>query len=419
MRSCGLLCLLGALACFATEPGISHSEYRQRRAAVKQALPDSLVVLFGGKEQEHGDLRSGFFQDADFYYLTGWTEPGAILVLTPSSETLLIPKRNAEQERWTGRKLAPGDPNVAELTGFESVMPVSAFESNLAKWAETVSNVYTLPSSPQADALKKLLPLRDVSSAAMPMARLRMKKSPAEMTMIQRSTDATLAAHRAAWKRIAAGVNEFQVAATMSETYFDQGCERHAYAPIVGSGANAAVLHYSQNRRRMDAGELVLMDVAAECSMYASDITRTVPVNGKFTPRQRELYEVVLGAQKAAIAAIKPGVMLGSSKNKVGLQKIATDYIDSHGKDLKGASLGRYFIHGLGHHVGLDVHDATDPSLPLQAGMVITIEPGVYLPDEGIGIRIEDVVLVTEDGAKVLSSSLPREVNEIEKAMAR
>jgi len=205
----------------------------------------------------------------------------------------------------------------------------------------------------------------------------------------------------------------------MSETYFDQGCERHAYAPIVGSGPNAAVLHYSQNRRRMDGGELVLMDVAAECSMYASDITRTVPVNGKFTARQRELYEVVLGAQKAAIAAIKPGIMLGSSKNKVGLQKIATDYIDSHGKDLKGASLGRYFIHGLGHHVGLDVHDATDPSLPLQAGMVITIEPGVYLPDEGIGIRIEDVVLVTEDGAKVLSSSLPREVNEIEKAMAR
>ena len=169
----------------------------------------------------------------------------------------------------------------------------------------------------------------------------------------------------------------------------------------------------------MDSGELVLMDVAAECSMYASDITRTVPVNGKFTPRQRELYDVVLGAQKAAIAAIKPGVMLGSSKNKIGLQKIAADYIDSHGKDEKGNSLGKYFIHGLGHHVGLDVHDATDPALPLEAGMIITIEPGVYLPQEGIGIRIEDVVLVTENGAKVLSSSLPREVNEIEKAMAR
>ena len=238
--------------------------------------------------------------------------------------------------------------------------------------------------------------------------------------MIQRSTDATLAAHRAAWKRIKAGVSEYQVAATMSETYFDQGCERHAYAPIVGSGPNAAVLHYSQNRSRMDAGELVLMDVAAECSMYASDITRTVPVNGKFTPRQRELYEVVLGAQKAAIAAIKPGVMLGSSKNKVGLQKIA----DGLHRFARQGSERRNRWDDISFMASDTTSDSmcmtpTDPALPLEAGMVITIEPGIYLPEEGIGIRIEDVVLVTENGAKVLSSSLPREVNEIEKAMAR
>ena len=323
MRFCGFLCLLAAVSSFAAEPGITHGEYRQRRTALRAALPDSLIVIFGGKEQEHGDLRSGFFQDADFYYLTGWTEPGAILVMTPSTDTLLIPKRNAEQERWTGPKLAPGDANVNAATGFDSVLQTSAFELNLPKWAESVSGVYTLSDSPEAEALKKLLPLRSIQSAALPIARLRMKKSAMEIALIQRTTDATLAAHRAAWKRIKAGLSEYQVAATMSETYFDQGCERHAYAPIVGSGPNAAVLHYSLNRRRMDSGELVLMDVAAECSMYASDITRTVPVNGKFTPRQRELYDVVLGAQKAAIAAIKPGVMLGSSKNKIGLQKIA------------------------------------------------------------------------------------------------
>jgi len=419
MRWFRLWTVLSAFSLFATEPGISHGEYRERRAALQKALPDSLIVVFGDTENEHGDLRNGFFQSSDFYYLTGWREPGAILVLTPSTEVLLIPKRNAEQERWTGPKLAPGDPNVSAATGFENVMPASAFESNLLKWVEPVSNVYTLMASPQADALKKLLPLRQVMPLAMPIARLRMKKSAAEIGMIQRSTDATLAAHRAAWKRIKPGLNEYQVAATMADTYFEEGCERHAYSPIVGSGPNAAVLHYSLNRRKMDSGELVLMDVAAECSMYASDITRTVPVNGKFTARQRELYEVVLGAQKAAIAAIKPGVMLGSGRTKTGLHKIAADYIDSHGKDLKGNSLGKYFIHGLGHHVGLDVHDATDPMLPLEAGMIITVEPGVYLPEEGIGIRIEDVVLVTETGAKVLSSSLPREVNEIEKAMAR
>jgi Xaa-Pro aminopeptidase len=246
-----------------------------------------------------------------------------------------------------------------------------------------------------------------------------MKKSPAEIALIQAATDATVEAHRAAWKRIKAGVSEYQVAATMAEVYFDRGCERHAYAPIVGTGKNAAILHYSQNRKRMDDGELVLMDVGAECSMYATDITRTVPVNGKFTPRQRELYQVVLGAQNAAIAAIKPGAVLGSRFTKNGLHKITADYIDSHGKDLKGGSLGQYFIHSLGHHVGLEVHDAVDPTLPLEAGMIVTMEPGIYIPDENIGIRIEDVVLVTETGAKILSSSLPREVNEIEKAMAR
>jgi Xaa-Pro aminopeptidase len=419
MRVLAALCLLLAIPLSASEPAVSHGEYKQRRAKLREALPDALIVIFGATERENGELRTGFFQSADFYYLTGWTEPNAALILTPSGETLLIPKRDKKQEQWTGPKLAPGDPNISDVTGFETVLPVSSLEANLPKWAESAAAVYTLFDAPQAEGLKKMLPLREIRSAAMPIARLRMKKSSAEIALIQRSIDATLAAHRAAWKRIHPGLGEYQIAATMSDTYFDQGCERHAYAPIVGSGPNAAILHYSQNRRRMDAGELLLMDVAAECSMYASDITRTVPVTGKITPRQRELYEVVLGAQKAAIAAIKPGVMLGSRTNPIGLQKIAMDYIDSHGKDAKGNSLGRYFIHGLGHHVGLDVHDAYDPAMPLQAGMVITIEPGIYIPDEGIGIRIEDMVLVTENGAKVLSSSLPRELNEIEKAMAR
>jgi Xaa-Pro aminopeptidase len=203
----------------------------------------------------------------------------------------------------------------------------------------------------------------------------------------------------------------------MSGVYFDSGCQRHAYAPIVGSGPNAAILHYTKNTRRIDGGELLLMDVGPECSMYATDITRTVPVSGKFSTRQRELYDVVLGAQKAALAALKPGVMLGSRFSRTGIQKLVADYIDSHGKDRNGNSLGRYFTHGVGHHVGLDVHDAFDPAAPLEAGMVVTLEPGIYIPEEGIGIRIEDVVLITDKGARVLSESLPREAFDVEKAM--
>jgi Xaa-Pro aminopeptidase len=165
---------------------------------------------------------------------------------------------------------------------------------------------------------------------------------------------------------------------------------------------------------------LVVIDAAAQCDSYASDITRTLPVAGKFTPRQRELYHIVLGAQKAAIAAVRPGAFLsGSGLSGPGesLTKIARDYINAHGKDLHGEPLGKYFIHDIGHQVGLEVHDPRFDG-PLEAGMVITIEPGVYIAEERLGIRIEDVVLVTSNGAKVLSAALPKEPDEIEKAVA-
>jgi Xaa-Pro aminopeptidase len=157
-----------------------------------------------------------------------------------------------------------------------------------------------------------------------------------------------------------------------------------------------------------------VIDAAAQCAEYASDITRTVPVDGKFTPRQRELYHAVLGAQKAAIAAVKPGVLLAGTGPS--LTQIARDYMDTHGKDLQGQPLGKYFIHDIGHNVGLEVHDPRYDG-PLEAGMVVTIEPGVYISEEHLGIRIEDVVLVTPNGAKILSAALPKEPDEIEKAL--
>ncbi len=189
------------------------------------------------------------------------------------------------------------------------------------------------------------------------------------------------------------------------------------YWPFVGSGPNSVILHYSANKRKMDAGEVVVMDVAAECSDYGMDVTRTVPVSGKFSPRQREIYEIVLGAQKAAIAAIKPGIKAGRGPGT--LQQIAYDYINTHGKDLHGEPLGKYFTHGLSHHVGLDVHDPSEPGVELKPGMVITIEPGIYIPEENIGVRIEDTVLVTDTGCKILSGALPKEVDEMERLVAK
>jgi Xaa-Pro aminopeptidase len=207
------------------------------------------------------------------------------------------------------------------------------------------------------------------------------------------------------------------VAAKMVEIHAYAGCETEAYSPIVGTGFNSTVLHYNKLDRRIEDGDIVLLDVAGQYSGYASDITRTIPANGKFTPRQREIYEIVLGAQNAALEALKPGMTLGG-KDATSLQKIAMDYIDSHGKDKEGRSLGRYYIHGLSHHVGLDVHDPSGPARPLEPGMVITVEPGIYIPEENLGVRIEDDVLITPTGYKQLTARLPRSPDEIEKIMA-
>jgi Xaa-Pro aminopeptidase len=405
-------------------------QYRSRRADLRIALADGVTVLFGRTEDHEEDIRTGFFQESNFYYLTGWKEPGAILLLAPlpqdpkapgysakaklPREILFLPERNPDEEKWTGRKLGPDDPDVREVTGFASVMPAERFEAELLRVLESYPRVYTLLDQPAASRLKQLAPMRDPASAAPAIAKLRMHKSAEEIALLQHSIDVTLQAHRSAWQRAAPGVYEYQIAAAMMDAYMAAGCERNAYAPIVGSGPNSVYLHYSRNSRRMDAGEVLLMDVGAECAGYAADITRTIPVSGKFTPRQREIYEVVLGAQKAAIAAVKPGMMLTKAAPN-GLYKIAYDYINSHGTDLHGEPLGKYFTHGLGHHVGLDVHDASDPGAPLEAGMVITIEPGIYIPEENLGIRIEDMVLVTEHGGKLLSSALPRDPGEIEK----
>jgi Xaa-Pro aminopeptidase len=425
--------LLRILLFFALVPqllGAVSPEFAQRREKLRKEAADGITVLFGAKESE--DLHSGFYQETNFLYLTGWEEPGAILVMTPEPdkadpalaakarlprEILFLPQRVPSQEKWTGRKLGPSDANVPAMTGFTSVMPAEQFESKLRSLLEMYQSVYALPGESSA-AIAKVAPLRTVLDAAAPITVLRMEKSDAEISAIQRATDASIEAHRAAWRMMKPGEFEYEIAAVMTGTYMMDGCRRSAYAPIVGSGPNSTTLHYSRNSRRMDAGEVVVMDVAAECGNYASDITRTVPVNGHFTARQREIYEIVLGAQRAAIAAVKPGMTIGK-KTPNSLYKIAYDYIDTHGKDLHGESLGKYFVHGLSHHVGLDVHDASDIREPLKAGMVITVEPGNKIPEESIGVRIEDVVLVTEKGAKVLSGALPVDPDEIERALAQ
>ncbi len=412
------------------------SVFADRRAKLVAAV-NAPVVLFGYTGHEEANPSYVFMQEENFYYLTGHNEEGAALLLMPESaaqkgwsgprEILYLPARDLAEEKWNGPRIGPDDPGVLERTGFARVETFSKLRDTLATLAKTYPEIYTELPGPHDEGfphaanwskwVKDAAPqstLKDVSSA---VGTLRAIKSPGELALIQKAIDPSIDAHLEAMKMMRPGLYEYQVAARMVEIHAYAGCETEAYSPIVGTSLNSTVLHYNKLDRRIEDGDIVLLDVGGQYSGYASDITRTIPANGKFTARQREIYEIVLGAQNAAMEALKPGMTLGGPAS-TSLQKIAMDYIDSHGKDKEGRSLGRYYIHGLSHHVGLDVHDPSGPSRPLEPGMVVTMEPGIYIPEEDLGVRIEDDVLITPTGYKLLTVRLPRSPDEIEKIMA-
>ena len=418
------------------------SVYHERRARLVGDTGNGAIVLFGYSDADVAASVTRFHQNEAFYYLTGWNEPDAMLLVVPKvaprsrhdqpaeidKETLFIPPHDYRAEKWNGPKLGPEDSDATTRTGFATVKSTTLFQSELQEALKAFPKIYTeLTPQPesgeewfQKDAvakLHKLAPLANFADLRPLVTRMREVKSPSEIALIRKAVEASMDAHFAAMKAVKPGAWEYEIAALMKYEFERRGCEWPSYPPIVGSGFFSTVLHYDADDRQMQDGELVVMDVAGSYSGYASDITRTLPINGHFTPRQREIYEIVLGAQSTALAAARPGISMGQGKNS--LQKIAYDYIDSHGKDLNGKPLGQYFIHGLGHSVGLNVHDPTDYNSTLEPGMVMTLEPGIYIPDEKLGVRIEDMILVTQDGAELLTRRLPRDPNEIEKMMSQ
>ena len=417
------------------------SDYHARREKLAAKLNGNVALVFAPTEAEGPNDLYGYRPDDNFYYLTGWPEPGAAVLIAaeraasgnnparPYTEILFLPKRNYSQEQWTGPKLGPDDSKAAQLTGFERVESLDSLRDELVKLVPGRSTIYTDVPAPGEDSNSKV-PLQWLQTAnAFPvgtsyedirplLGSLRTVKDAGEVELIRKATDASAAAQLAAIKAVKSGVTEREISALLQYEWDKRGCERPAYAPIVGSGINSTVLHYSDDSGNIQNGDLVLMDAAGEYSLYASDITRTVPASGKFTARQREIYEIVLGAQKAAIAAFQSGVSHLQRNQSNTLQDVAMNYINTHGKDLHGQPLGKYFFHGLGHYVGLNVHDPGDYSVPLAPGMVFTIEPGIYIPEEKIGVRIEDMFYVDHSGKLIrLTESLPQTPDEIEKLM--
>jgi Xaa-Pro aminopeptidase len=415
---------------------IPKSEYRARRQKLLEQIRDGIVVMVGAREDDLGEV-GRFRQHNDFMYLTGVQTPAAYLILVPASvivgspqlETVFIPSRDIKHEQWTGVQIGPGK-EAQGMFGLEEVAPSDRFKDRLNQSltppteGKPSPKIYTvIPTGPGSDIsresrfvemLRQTYPKNEIVDVSRLIAELRKVKSSAEIELLQKAVDVSIEGHRDLVRALRPGAYEYEAQAALEAAWTRLGSERPGYPSIVGSGINGTTLHYNENRKRIEAGELVVVDAAAEYSYYTADITRTFPASGKFTPRQREVYQLVLNAQGAAEKAF----VLGKS-SIADLQRVARDVMKSSPlRDRHGNTLDKYFIHGLGHWIGMDVHDVGSYGV-LPVGSVFTIEPGIYLPEEGFGVRIEDDYLVTEKGLVKMSARLPSQPDEIERMMDR
>jgi Xaa-Pro aminopeptidase len=399
---------------------------------IKEAYPakDGIVVLFAGFEQEE----RRFVQESSFYYLTGLNEPSLVLVMDLQGKTTLyMPNCMKERSKWV---VAPLEMTAeyAKKIGVDEVkllgsscdgyqmhpfFPQSEYEQLLKDIDQQIKDnntIFTFAPETQYGYVEQRLILQrlqsfgfkpsivDVSSI---VARLRRSKDMHEMELMYKAVDITCLAQDAAAKAISNDMTEAEVQASLE--YIITGSQAAPSFPsIVGSGKNAAILHYTENNGIMKNGDLVVVDIGARYKQYCADITRTYPVSGKFTDRQKEIYTIVLETQEYIADRAKPGVWLSNAdKPERSLNHLAKAFIKEKGYE-------QYFPHGIGHFLGLDVHDVGDYKEPLKEGDVITIEPGIYIKDEHIGIRIEDDYWIIKDGAICLSEGLPKSIKEIE-----
>ncbi len=393
-----LLGLVFCTVCNAEEPIPPASELHQRRARIELADSTELLIVVAGGAEGEEVLK-------DYEYLTGLRSWGGILILEriegENQASLFLPRKDPGFELWHGPRAAP-DAESRRLTGIDNLHPHPSLNEWLVKRSERIDKVLIAAkdSFDQEELLKVLGSEAEVSPAWRRLHSFRQIKSEWEVEQLRRAIGRT---HRGLMKgagAASASRHEWEIEAAIEGSFRSEGSPAPGFSSIVGSGERSCILHWQENNGELDRTGVLLMDVGARSGAYTADITRTVPVSGRWTDRQKEIYEVVLRAQAAGIAAVRPGATFRSID--AAARKVITD-----------AGFGEFFPHGTSHHVGMDVHDV-GPRRPLAPGMVITIEPGIYIAEEKLGIRIEDMVRVTESGAVILSLEIPKGAAEME-----
>ena len=421
---------------------------------MKRMEQHSVAIIPAAREATRSnDTQYRYRQDSDFLYLTGFEEPESIAIITPGREqkyTLFVRPRDPEREVWDGRRA--GVEGAKSEFGAEEALPITEFDEKLHEILDGANILYYRlgVNSDLDDKIireiarmrslnrKPIHPPRTIIDPATIVHEMRVLKSAEEIELMQRAADIAAEAHVEAMKAVRPGMKEFEIEALIEHIFRRQGASGPSYTSIVGAGANATVLHYISNNGELRDGELLLVDAGAEYKGYASDITRTFPINGHYTKAQREIYNLVLETQMSCVEMVRPGTthdglkshsieMLTEGMVRLGL-------LQGEPKELiKEKKYEQFYMHGLGHMLGIDVHDVgvyyyDKESRALEPGVVMTVEPGLYIsPDTkdipkqylGIGVRIEDDVLCTANGPRVLTNKVPKQAEEIEALMAR
>ena len=416
---------------------------KNRSKFISQMLPNSIAVFNSNDIFSTGaDSTLPFYQHRNIFYLSGVDQEESILVLNPNAnnpahkEILFLKETNDHIAIWEGAKL--NKDQAKSSTGIQSVYWLDEFETIFSKLMTNVDKVYFNNNDHYRKAvemqtredrfliwLKSNYPKHKIEYSFPIMEKLRGIKEPEEIELIQKACDITEKGFRRVLKFLKPGVMEFHVEAEYSHEFLRNRSKGFAYTPIIASGYNACVLHYINNNMQCKDGDMLLMDVGAEYANYSSDMTRTVPINGRFTDRQKSVYQAVLNVKNEASKMLIPGTLWEEYHVEVG--KLMTselislgllDKSDIQNQDHKNPAYKKYFMHGTSHHMGLDTHDYGDLKTPMVANMVFTVEPGIYIPDENLGIRLEDDVVIKNSGTPInLMKSIPIEIEEIEEIM--